>query len=379
MERMNAVFACAAASAFGLEGAISGELKRLGMRNVQPENGFVRFQADLKDVFACNLRLRFSDRVYLIMAEAECLTFEDLFQLVRSVPWERFVSGTEFFHITAQCARSRLMSPRDCQSITKKSILERLKAKTSRTVFPETGAEFPVHVHIHSDSVRILLDTSGSSLSRRGYRTWNGEAPLRETLAAALVEFSPWRPGLPLYDPCCGTGPLLIEAALRQAHIAPGVHRSFAMESLPCFPGDQAKAIREKTASESDPDRIGRIAGSDLDSSAIELAARHLRQAGLDGRIPLSTQALQTVQLSEKNGVFLCNPPYGERLSDTEQCRILYRDLRLLQERHPTWFLCAISSDPGFEKAYGRRADRKRRLYNGRLECQFYFFSPRKA
>ena len=378
MDQTNALFTCEAASAFGLEGAISGELKRLGMRNVRPDNGFVRFQASLKEVFTCNLRLRYSDRVYLLMAEAESLTFEALFQLVQAVPWERFVSGTEFFHITAQCARSQLMSPRDCQSIVKKSLLERLKKKTGRTVFPETGAAFPVHVHIHSNRARILLDTSGSSLSRRGYRTWNGEAPLRETLAAALVEFSPWRPGMPLYDPCCGTGTILIEAAFRQGHIAPGLHRSFAMEGFSCFSVSTAKTIRDQISAETRPDRIAGIAGSDLDPSAIDLALRHLHQADLDHRIALSVQPLQSLRLVEENGVFLCNPPYGERLSDTERCHGLYRDLRQLQDRHPTWTLCAISSDPGFEKAYGRRADRKRRLYNGRLECQFYTYFPKR-
>lgn len=373
---MQAVFSCEAASAFGLEGAISGELKRLGMKDVHAENGFVRFRASLPDVYRCNLSLRSSDRVYLILAEEECNSFESLFQMVSAVPWESLAEGDEAFNVSAQCARSRLMSPRDCQSITKKAILERLKKRTGRTLFPESGSAFPVHVAIHSDRARVLLDTSGSSLSRRGYRTWNGEAPLRETMAASLVEFSPWRPGQPLYDPCCGTGTILIEAALRLGHIAPGLHRAFAMEAFRFFPVQDASAIREELFSACDPDRIHSIAGSDLDPAALDLAGRHLTQARLSGKINLSLQPLQEVQRPEKEGVFLCNPPYGERLSDRESCRKLYRDLSRLQLRHPGWSLCAISSDPGFEKAFGRHADKKRRLYNGRLECQFFIYRP---
>ncbi len=363
-----------AASAFGLEGAIAGELRRLGLSDVRAENGFVRFRGALTDGYRCNLSLRFSDRVYLVLAEESCRSFEALFQLVSSIPWENYTDGTEFFHLSAQCARSQLMSPRDCQSVSKKALLERLRTRTGRTVFPESGAEFPVHVSVHSDTVRILLDTSGSSLSRRGYRTWNGEAPLRETLAAALVEFSPWRPGQPLYDPCCGTGTLLIEAALRQGHLAPGLHRSFAMESFSFFPAREAAALKAEAEAACLPDRIAGIAGSDLDPDAVDLARRHVLQAGLKGRIGLEVRPLQEVNLEAENGVFLCNPPYGERLGDQEACRALYHDLGLLQRLHPSWSLCAISSDPGFEKSFGRRADKKRRLYNGRLECQFYTF-----
>ena len=365
-----------AASAFGLEGAIAGELKRLGMKNVQAENGLVRFRGDVLDAYRCNLSLRFSDRVYLLLAEAPCVSFEDLFRLVSSVPWENYASGEEFFHISAQCARSMLMSPRDCQSITKKALLKRLTERTGLRIFPEKGTEFPVHVSIHSDTVRLLLDTSGSSLSRRGYRTWNGEAPLRETLAASLVEFSPWRPGMPLYDPCCGTGTLLIEAAMRQGHCAPGLHRTFAMESFCFFPSEKALLVKREAEAACRPDFIRRIAGSDIDPAAVELAERHLKQAGLSGRVSFFAKPLQEVDLNEEGGVFLCNPPYGERLGDQQYCRGLYHDLGLLQRRHPTWSLCAISSDPGFERAYGRRADKKRRLYNGRIECQLFTFHP---
>ncbi len=368
-----------AAAAFGLEGLVSSELKRLGMKDVRTENGGASFTGTLNDAFLCNLRLRFSDRVYLKLAENVTGSFEELFQLVSSVPWERYANGTEAYNISAQCARSRLMSPRDCQSISKKAIIERLKKHSGRKIFPETGPDFPVHVTIHSDLARIYLNLSGPSLSRRGYRTWNGEAPLRETLAASLVELSPWRPGMPLYDPCCGTGTLLIEAALRQGHLAPGRSRSFSMEQFFFFSKDEGETIRQAVLSESCPERISGIAGSDIDPAALDLAVRHTVQAGIRGKIDLNVRPLQDVLLQETNGVFLCNPPYGERLSDRKSARMLCRDLGMLQKRHPTWFLCAISSDPGFEKAFGRTAAKRRRLYNGRLECQFLIFSPLSA
>ena len=368
------LFPAWAVAAFGLEGLVSGELKRLGMKHIAAENGGVRFSASCGDLFLCNLRLRFSDRVYLILAEGECTSFEDLFQLVSGVAWERFLRGDEKINLSAQCARSRLMSPRDCQSVSKKAIIERLRHRTGRSVFPECGADFPVQIAVHQDRVKILLNTSGPSLSRRGYRTWNGEAPLRETLAAALVELSPWRPGMPLHDPCCGTGTLLIEAAFRQAHRAPGLQRSFAMEGFAFADSAVLDAIRAATAAEADPARIRGISGSDLDPEALRLASRHVAQAGLQGCVSLSETPLQQLQLSGEPGVFLCNPPYGERLSDRDHCRRLYRDMFFLQQRHPGWHLCAISSDPGFERAFGRRADKRRRLYNGRLECVFYQF-----
>lgn len=364
-----------ATAAFALEGIVAGELRRLGMRDVACENGGARFTATLEEAFLCNLRLRSADRVLMLLAEKTCRSFEELFQLVRQLPWERLMPPDAQINISGKCARSQLMSVRDCQSIAKKAVIERLKQTTHRSVFPETGVPYLIGVGIHEDVARITLDMSGDALNRRGYRTWNGEAPLRETLAASLVELSPWRPGMPLHDPCCGTGTLLIEAAFREAHRAPGMLRSFACERYSFFPSEAAKAIRERTIAECDLNRIGSISGSDIDPEALELARRHIRQAGLEGRISLSQHKLEALQLpNAQRGVFLCNPPYGERLSDRKACEALYGELRRLKARHPGWSLCAISSDPAFERAYGKRADKKRRLYNGRLECEFYVY-----
>ncbi|MBR2717993.1 MAG: class I SAM-dependent RNA methyltransferase [Clostridia bacterium] len=363
-----------ATAAFGLEGIVAAELKRLGMKDVQAEIGGARFTGGMADAFLCNLRLRCADRVLIILAEKDCRTFEELFQLVKTIPWEEIMPLDAKINVSGKCARSQLMSVRDCQSITKKAIIERLRQHTRRETFPETGTPYPIEVALHADVARITLDTSGDALNRRGYRTWNGEAPLRETLAAALVELSPWRPGMRLHDPCCGTGTLLIEAAFRQSHRAPGMKRIFACEKFSFFSREEAAAIRQEVWNDFKPERLSGISGSDIDPEALELATRHVRQAGLEGKIQLANQDLRTLQLPDAEGVFLCNPPYGERLSDRKTCEKLYREMRLLKERHPGWSLCAISSDPAFERAYGKRADKKRRLYNGRLECEFLIY-----
>ena len=225
------------------------------------------------------------------------------------------------------------MSPRDCQSVSKKAILRRISQATGRSVFPENDSPFPVHIQIHSDVARVMVNTSGPSLSRRGYRTWNGEAPLRETLAAALVELSPWRPGQPLHDPCCGTGPILVEAAFRAGNIAPGLRRSFAMESLKFFSSLDFSVLRSELNSRVRYSGITGISGSDVSRASLALAERHLRQAGLDpASVQLACTPLQELQLKAENGVFICNPPYGERLGDQKECRALYRDLWMLKE-----------------------------------------------
>lgn len=373
--QMGKSFRCFASAAFGMEGLVSEELKRMGLADVLAENGGVCFSASDEDVFRSNLMMHFSDRIYVILASGQCRCFEDLFQLVRSVDWPGLFHRDESIDISCKCTRSTLMSQRDCQSVAKKAIIETLKDKTGQRVFTETGTSLSIQITIRNDLARILLNTSGDALSRRGYRTWNGEAPLRETLAAALVKLSGWKPGQPLHDPCCGTGTIVAEAALMAAGIAPGQNRQFAMEKYKCFEKLDYGFLRSRSSAGIDMTAAHGISGSDIDSSALELAKRHIIQAGFDPEtIPLQQIPLQDLSISAGNGVFICNPPYGERLSDQKECRKLYHDLHMLKQRHPTWRLCAISSDPAFERSYGKKAGKKRRLYNGRLECVFYIY-----
>ena len=365
---------CCASAAFGLEGLVADELREMKLTEVRAENGFVRFLASPEELYLCNLKLRFCERVFIIAAEKICTSFEDLFQLVSGISWQNYADGRESFLISAKCARSKLMSPRDCQAITKKALIEKLRKTLHLSVFPEDGPPLPVQVSVHSDLVRILINTSGDALSRRGYRTWNGEAPLRETLAAALVRLSPWNRSLPLYDPCCGTGIILIEAALSACRFPPCMRRHFAMEQFAPFRSVSFDSLRSLAAEEYSPDIGLSVSGSDIDQEAVKLSRRHIHQAGLEGIIRTSVLPLQQLSLQESRGVFICNPPYGERLSDQQTCRALYRDLRSLKERHPGWSMCVISSDPAFERYFGKKASKKRRLYNGRLECTYYIF-----
>ncbi|MCR5567138.1 MAG: class I SAM-dependent RNA methyltransferase [Clostridiales bacterium] len=372
---MDTVYQCYAAAAFGMEGLIASELKRSGAADVSAENGGVFFRASAAELFRMNLLMHFTDRLFIILYRGECRTFDRLFTQVNDLDWPSFFSGNESIDVSCKCTRSTLMSPSDCQSITKKAIIEKIRKATGRQVFPENGSPLPVHLTIRNDEAMIMLNTSGKALSRRGYRTWNGEAPLRETLAAALVELSGWRPGQPLHDPCCGTGTILAEAALMAAGRAPGAARPFAMESFACFRDAGFGRIREEVVSQADFSKVTGISGSDIDPEALELACRHMLQAGLEpGAVTLEQIPLQELDLPAENGVFICNPPYGERLGDQKQCRALYHNLFMLKKRHPGWRLCAISSDPAFERCFGRKADKKRRLYNGRLECVYYIY-----
>ena len=372
---MKNVFNCFASAAFGMEGLVSRELKQLGLSDVSATNGGVYFSASSEQVFITNLQMHFSDRLYIVLASAKCTSFEQLFQLVSTVEWKEYFNSDNSIDVSCKCSRSILMSTRDCQSITKKAIIEKLKKTTGQTWFSEKGPSLPVMVSVRNDHVMILLNTSGEALSRRGYRTWNGDAPLRETLAAALVALSPWEPGIPLHDPCCGTGTIIIEAARMAGQIAPGLFRSFAMEKMKCFNNINYQSLRDHYNAVIDAEKIKHISGSDVNHEMLNLAEKHIKQSRLiPEMIPLQETALQALSLLPENGVFICNPPYGERLNDQKQCRILYHDMYLLKQRHPGWKMSAITSDPAFERSYGKKADKKYRLYNGRLECVYYIY-----
>ena len=364
-----------ATAAFGLEGVAANELKRMDIP-ARAENGGARFEGSLLDAYKANLCLRTADRVLMVLAEEKVNTFEDLFQLVSRIAWERLLTKDASIHVSGKCVRSRLMSVRDCQSISKKAIVQRLMQKLHVSRLPETGVTYPIDIAIVNDLCRITLDMSGDALNRRGYRTWNGEAPLRETLAAALILQSGWHPWQRLYDPCCGTGTLLVEAAFIALGRAPGLTRPFAMEAWPCVPHEELRRIRTeaKVKYEETSKREIRIAGSDIDPEAIELARRHVKQAGLAGRIELEVKDLRDVTLAGDPGVFICNPPYGERLDNIRAAHAVARQLGRLQERHYQWSLCAFTADMGFEREYGRRAARRRRYYNGRIECEYHIF-----
>lgn len=373
-----------ASAAFGMEGMTGRDLKRLGMQGVKVlDVGGATFEGSYADAFRANLWLRTCDRIMRVMAEFEARSFEELFQGIRRIEWEKMLPEDARFPIRAKCVRSQLMSPSDVQKIAKRAMVECMKSAYGVEWFPETGAVFQIDVSIRNDKVTVCVDASGDALSRRGYRTWNGEAPLRETLAAALVLQSGWHPWQPLYDPCCGTGTILIEAAFIALNRAPGLTRRFAMESWPVVTYDfeAIETIRREARLkfEEGSGRALRVAGSDINPEAIELARRHVKQAGLAGRIQLEVRDLRDVTLAGEPGVMIANPPYGERLDNVRAAHAVARQLGKLQQRNPGWSLCAFSADMGFEREYGRRATRRRRYYNGRIECEYHIFESNEV
>ena len=369
-----------ASAAFGLEGLVIKDLKRMGANGIRPlASGGVAFEGDFAMAFNANLWLRTSDRVLLTMGRFEARSFEELFQGVLAIEWEKIIPDDAQLPIKAQCARSQLMSPSDCQSIVKKAVAKRMSQRRSLDWMPETGAVHEIDVSIHSDVVTVALNMSGPALNRRGYRTWNGEAPLRETLAAAVVLCSPWRPKFALHDPCCGTGTLLIEAAYIALDRAPGLTREFDCEKWPCMPKEEMRKLRlaAKLRFEAGRTRPLHVSGSDIDPEALELCKKHIRQAGLEGMITLWCKDLRDITLPADGGTLIANPPYGLRLGNTQIAVTVAKQLGILYRRLNNWNLCAITGDKGFEKAFDRRADKRRRLYNGRLECELLTFNAK--
>ena len=366
-----------ASVAFGMEGLTGRDLKRLGAEDVQVLNvGGAEFSGTLESAMKANLWLRCADHISLVVGEFPARSFEELFEGVRRIDWADYLARDSAFPVRARCVKSVLMSQTDTQKIVKKAVAEKLKGAYGVSWFEETGATVQIDVSIRDDNVTVSLDASGEPLSRRGYRTWNGEAPLRETLAAALILTSGWHPWQPLYDPCCGTGTLLIEAAFIALNRAPGLRRPFAMEKWPFADASALERVRREAQSRSDEgqQREIRIAGSDIDPEAIELARRHIRQAGLGGRIEVEVMDMRDVVLKGEPGAIVANPPYGERIGDRRVAHVVARQLGELSRRCPGWNVYAFSADMGFEREFGRRADRRRRFYNGRIECEYHMF-----
>ena len=366
-----------ASAAFGMEGLTGRDLKRLGAEDVRVLNvGGAEFSGTLESAMKANLWLRCADHISLVVGEFPARSFEELFEGIRRIEWADYLARDSAFPVRARCVKSVLMSQTETQKIVKKAVGEKLKGAYGVSWFEETGATVQIDVSIRGDVATVSLDASGEPLSRRGYRTWNGEAPLRETLAAALILTSGWHPWQPLYDPCCGTGTLLIEAAFIALNRAPGLRRPFAMEKWPFADVSALERVRREAQSRSDEgqQREIRIAGSDIDPEAIELARRHIRQAGLGGRIEVEVMDMRDVVLKGEPGAIVANPPYGERIGDRRVAHVVARQLGELSRRCPGWNVYAFSADMGFEREFGRRADRRRRFYNGRIECEYHMF-----
>lgn len=363
-----------ATSAFGLEGMVAKELNTLNITDGKGEIGGARFTATPLEAFKANLWLRYADRVLLVLKEWEALTFEDLFQGVKSIPWEQFLPKDAEFPIKGKCVKSQLMSVSDCQAVTKKAVVERLKEKYHQNWFEETGALFPIEISISQNIARITLDSSGTALNKRGYRTWNAQAPLRETLAAAMVFLSGWRKNTPFYDPCCGSGTILIEAAMMAANQAPGLYRDFTCENWLFFDQKQMGILRQEAIDARQTKNLPPIMGSDIDGEVLSLSEKHIEQAHLQGAISVRKKDIASLALPYEKGTLVANPPYGERMADIPSVQTLYRQLGKTAKTNTDWSFNILTSYSGFERYFGKKAIKKRRFYNGRLECNYYMY-----
>ncbi len=371
-------FKLIATAAFGLEGVVARELEWLGAEDILTENGRVRFSGDFNMIAKANLWLRTADRVLILLAEGRATTFEELFQLVRSIPLEELLGPDACFPVTGKSVKSTLFSVPDCQAITKKAAVERMKSHYGIDWFPEDGPKYKLEVSILNDVAMITLDTSGAGLHKRGYRKEAGKAPIKETLAAGMILVSRWKKDRALIDPFCGTGTIPIEAAMIARNIAPGLKRSFDFESWSCF--DKRVMDYARASAEAAIDRDSRlyISGSDIDYFALRQAMDNAAFMGLSSDISFMKLDFRTQSSSKKFGFIITNPPYGQRLGDEREIRDLYRAMGEHFKSFPTWSYYVITSFPDFEKCFGRRADKKRKLYNGMLQCNLYqFFGPK--
>lgn len=367
-----------ATAAFGLESVVARELEALGYGDLTVENGRVTFRADEAAIARTNIWLRSADRVLVKVGAFEATTFDELFEETRELPWPKWIPVDGAFPVSGKSVRSGLFSVPDCQSIVKKAVVESLKGAYRRDWFEETGPKYQIEVSLLKDVATLTIDTSGPGLHKRGYRKLTSGAPLKETLAAALIQLSRWHPERALIDPFCGSGTIPIEAALIGLNMAPGLRREFSAEAWPLIPAKVWKTAREEAGDLVRQDADLHILGSDLDEEVLSLARYHAREAGVAERIHLQRLPAAEVRSRHKYGYLICNPPYGERLGERPEVEELYREMGRAFKALDTWSLYVLTAHPDFERLFGRRADRKRKLYNGRLECTYHqFFGPR--
>lgn len=356
---------------FGLEGLVGEELRRLKLDGVAVENGRVRFSGGWEAMAAANIRMRMGERVLLCLGSFPARSFEELFQGVRALPLEDFIPKTGKFPVKGHCLNSQLHSVPDCQAIVKKAAVERLGRHYGLSWLPETGELYQLQFSIMKDRVEIYLDTSGAGLHKRGYRAVGNDAPLRETLAAAMVELARYRGRDFFWDPFCGSGTIVIEAALTALNRAPGLNRSFSAQHWPVVPEAVWEQTREAARAAEFRGEY-RILGSDNDPDSLNIAISNAKKAGVGKLIRFEEADATRRDLPAEHGVIVCNPPYGERMMEQRSAQRLYQALGRHLKYADNWDKCIISSEPEFEHYFGRRADKKRKLYNGMIQCNLY-------
>lgn len=367
MEKLKLVCPCH----FGLESVLSGEMKRLSFSDVQSENGKVSFAGDFSDVAKANINLRTAERVLIELSSFKALSFEELFQGTQRIEWENFICADEAFPVKGWSLNSKLHSVPDCQSIIKKAVVRRLEGKYGIAIFPETGAKHQIQFSILKDKVSLYLDTSGEGLHKRGYRKNSNAAPIKETLAAGILDIARVKGDSKVFDPMCGSGTFLIESFLRATKTAPGLRRSFLAEKWKCSNSDLWQRARAEALEKIDRSVSFKGFGSDIDPNAVRLSLENLKKINAGGRISVVPADVKNFILPEK-GIVVCNPPYGERLSDIKTAEELYRQMGKIFLRKDGVNYYIISPHENFEQLFGRKADKRRKLYNGMIKCTLY-------
>ncbi|MCF0136613.1 MAG: class I SAM-dependent RNA methyltransferase [Lachnospiraceae bacterium] len=365
---------------FGLEGLVADELKYRGFQGVEAENGRVLFEGDWKDLADANIWTRCGERVLIVLARFQAHSFEELFQGTKEAPWENFIGSMDHFPVKGWSLDSQLHSVPDCQKIIKKAVVEHLKECYGNPWFEETGPLMQIQFSIHKDQVTLMLDTSGAGLHKRGYRADANEAPIRETLAAGIVDLSRVRSDSLVCDPMCGSGTILIEAAMKARNLAPGIERRFQVEKWGCFPGKIMLEQREAALAQVRKDANFEGIGFDIDPHAVELTLANAKKAHVGKMITASVQDIARFHAEKlpmeghRKALILCNPPYGERLLDTQKARELYRTMGVVFKPLPDHAYSVITPDEEFESVFERKADKQRKLYNGMLKCRLYMY-----
>lgn len=359
---------------FGLEGICANELRYLGIENVQAENGRVLFSGDWNTLAKANINSHYAERIQILLAEFEAHTFEQLFENVKNINWEDFIGVDEAFPVKGRCLSSKLMSIPDCQKIVKKAVVTRLSEKYMLPWLEETGSVHQIQFLIMHDKVSVMLDTSGAGLHKRGYRAESNDAPIKETLAAAMVELARVRSNHFVVDPMCGSGTILIESAMKALGIAPGLKRYFACEKWKCVPKSAFDEERAIAKSKIKSDCTFRAEGYDIDEVALSTAKRNAELAGVADRITFLKRDVKNFVLADGYQTVITNPPYGERLLDLQSAEELYKVMgeRFVRQHGKSYTI--ISPDDDFEKLFGRKADKRRKMYNGTLKCQVYMY-----
>ena len=374
---MKKTFNLVATAAAGLEAVVGREVRDLGI-DCQVENGKVRFQGNVRTIITTNLWLRAADRVKIVVGEFPARTFEELFQGVYKLDWENYLPlGAKFPISKAKCVKSKLHNEPSVQAISKKAVVKKLQKVYHRpdgVPLQENGPEFRIEVSILKDKATVMIDTTGASLFKRGYRVEKGGAPIKENMAAAIIELSNWYPDKPFIDPTCGSGTFCIEAAMIGMNIAPGFNRDFAFEEWNWVDADLVQKVRDEAEKKANYDIELDISGFDIDGRMIEIAKKNAEEAGLGDVIKLKQMRLQDLKTDKINGVIISNPPYGERLLDDKAVDILYNEMGQTFAPLKTWSKFILTSDEQFERKYGTQADKKRKLYNGTLRVDLYQF-----